>query len=505
MTKEEMIAKYGQPTTAAPAAKAVDTSSLEARWLNPAPETKERNLGQKALGLVVDPLVKGSALVGQTIGTGLIKGASKIFQDEAGQAETDRKLKIARETPQTAPFTGTPIKAPADVTAKDVGADVLGTVALGLGPVAGGAALGASAALESDKGVAGTALDTAIGALGGKILDVGVRAAMPFIEKAVLKYGSPVLEKLKPYLPEASKADIEALSKRAQEAVAKTAQEKGVKESSVIQELISPKITSKETRKIIEEGRLTRSKDSAIWGKKPDIIAQAEEVQRAGDTILKNIPGAAKMNDAQLSTAVNNEITKTAKALQGEMKTVVIKPDTTGRVIDNWKKLKAKQQSTPEFIDNQAGNIRFQEQFENHLKKLEWDITSPTGKFKKPSPKTLDDLWESRKSYDASIPERVKKATSASSPQDQVRKEMWLDNRALLNHAINDTVSGLGKESQEAFAKMADMYMANENILAKAKIDLRGEKSTLPTSKKDIIKWLSIGGGGVTVWNMLTK
>jgi hypothetical protein len=265
-------------------------------------------------------------------------------------------------------------------------------------------------------------------------------------------------------------------------------------EVNKIQETISPKITSKETKAIIDEGRLTRGKESSIFGKQPDIVEQSEGVKRAAETINQQIPKAHEMNDVELSKALDEKTTSIAKSLQGEMQKTPIKTETTGKVLDAWKNLKSEQQSTPEFLDNEAGNKAFQKMFENHLKELEWDITDDSGKFKSPTPKTLDDVWNVRKSYDNSIPSNVKNATEASSPVLQGRKAMWLQNRAILNSVINDNFEGLGASSKKAFADMSDMYDARENIRSKAKVDTKGSEGVLPSTKKG---WAKLIGGSI--------
>ena len=155
------------------------------------------------------------------------------------------------------------------------------------------------------------------------------------------------------------------------------------------------------------------------------------------------------------------------------MEATPIKLATTGKVVDTWKAVKAAQQEEPEF-DAFAGSAKSQAKFESFLKPLQWDITDASGTFQAPTPKTLADVWDARIGYDNSIPSNVKNATEASAPQLQFQKEMWLQNRAILNGAINDAATGLGQTSQDAFAKMADMYTAQQNILSKAKINVAG-------------------------------
>lgn len=263
---------------------------------------------------------------------------------------------------------------------------------------------------------------------------------------------------------------------------------------NAILEIISPKITSKETQAIINEGRLTRGKESVLFGKQPDIVQQSDAMERVANTIERTIPKADKMNDVQLSSALDTKIGEVARSLKTEMKVTPVKQTTTGKVRDAWSRVKNEQALRPEFLDNEAGNKAFQNKFENYLKQLEWDITDEAGKFKTPTPKTLDDIWEVRKSYDDSIPENVKRANSNSSPVLQDRKQMWLENRSILNAAINDQIEGLGSTSKKAFAEMSDMYDARQNIASKAKIDPTGRMGLLPKNRQELLK-AGIGAG----------
>ncbi len=245
---------------------------------------------------------------------------------------------------------------------------------------------------------------------------------------------------------------------------------------SSIQDTISPKLTAKQTAAAFNENRVTRAPDtfmSKIFGQQPDTVAPSQAVQQAAQTIKEAIPGAGDMNDAQLHTALSEQISNTGAALRPQMEATPITQKTTGQIIDAWNAVKSAQQEEPEF-DAFAGSAKSQAKFESFLKPLQWDITDATGKFQAPTPKSLADIWDARIGYDSSIPANVKNATEASAPQLQFQKEMWLQNRALLNHAINDTAAGLGQTSQNAFAKMTDMYTAQQNILSKAKINTAG-------------------------------
>lgn len=248
-------------------------------------------------------------------------------------------------------------------------------------------------------------------------------------------------------------------------------------EDQKIQQIIAPKLDKKETQAAYDEGRVITGKKDLFGKKAPDVVLPSKDTIRATATIQKNIPGASKMNDVQLYSALDKKTDDMAKSLQGDMKKVEVKMSTLSDIRDSWATLKSSQLKDDEFADFKAGNTQFQKNFETRLNALNRDITDSSGKFKTPSKQTFDNLWDARKSFDDSVPDRVKNATDASPANLQYRKKMWLDDRAVLNNAINDTESGLGATSKKAFSEMSDMYEAKNNIIQNAKIDVKGDKA----------------------------
>lgn len=87
----------------------------------------------------------------------------------------------------------------------------------GLGASAGGAAIGASRAAQNNKSGGNIASDAIIGAVAGKILDVGFSKASPYINAGIEKYGLPFYEKIAGYVPEASQNSLKDLASKATE------------------------------------------------------------------------------------------------------------------------------------------------------------------------------------------------------------------------------------------------------------------------------------------------
>ena len=259
-----------------------------------------------------------------------------------------------------------------------------------------------------------------------------------------------------------------------------------------IEETISPGLTSKEIQKIASEGRLTRGKQSRLFGDKPDIITQSKGVKKASETINERIPNASKMNDQELLKATQGEISNIATKLKPEMQKIQVTADKTTEALNTWNRLKTSQVADADFVA--FGGKTMQKNFEAFLNEVKTRVKGVDGKFRN---KNLDDMWEIRKRYDNSIPDRVKQAHSGSESRLQFQKDTWLQNRAILNNMINDTASGMGDVSRKAFSEMTDLYTARQNIITKTKLSkeaiglLSGENLKRVTVKLGLI-W--IGG-----------
>lgn len=297
---------------------------------------------------------------------------------------------------------------------------------------------------------------------------------------------------------------IKAPAKNVVTKVTDTLAERGANADRVkIQEAISPKPTVKEARLAQSEGRLVKGKERTwLRGGTDDTVIPSAKVVKAAETIQRSIPDAAKLNESELHTALDAKIGETAQKLKPQMQATPVDQTITGKAFERWKRLKEEQANDAEFVDNQAGNTKLQDQFENRLKKLEWDITSPNGKFKAPTPKTLDDVWEVAKEYDQSVPNNVKQANAMSDAKLQYRKQMWLDNRAILRDILTNSENGLG-EAKQAFSDMTDMYHAQEGIISKTKVD-SGQVSKINQFLKDNPK-VSTALGGVTIYEIAKK
>lgn len=240
-----------------------------------------------------------------------------------------------------------------------------------------------------------------------------------------------------------------------------------------ITDAIAPKMNSAEMKAAIDEGRVTRASqgyiNKALFGQAPDVVTQSDEVNQAANTILKNVPGAAKMSDAELYSSLDNSIASNAKALRPAMEATPVNIDTLGQAKDAWASLKATQvKDVGASFENMPGATKMQEDFQGVMDSLNKGSQDASGKFQPGTANNMGDVWDARIAYDKSIPSAVKKATELSSDALQYKKAMWLQNRSILNSMINDSVSGLGDTSKQGFSDMSDMYTAQQNILSKA-------------------------------------
>jgi hypothetical protein len=260
-----------------------------------------------------------------------------------------------------------------------------------------------------------------------------------------------------------------------------------------VSDMISPKATKKEIQLAMSEGRIAVGQDPTILRDgTPDQILPSKETERASATVLKKIPDAHTLKQPQLYTALDHEIKTIATKLKPEMEQVPITPATVQKITDSWTKLKAKQISDP-YIDATANVEKLQAQFEKDF-------------LQKSKAGNLNDLWETRIAYDSSVPSNVKEATSMSPDKLQTQKSLWLQNRGILNDAINDSTTGLGAQSQKAFSEMSDLYGAQKGIRSSYALPKEGAASKAKQFSKSPAGRVIEGAlGGTAVYEVSKK
>lgn len=252
------------------------------------------------------------------------------------------------------------------------------------------------------------------------------------------------------------------------------------KEFQKVQEIISPKLDAKEIKKAIAEGRIVPGQDPTLLkGGTPDAVLPSSQTARAAETVYNQIPGASSMKAPDLYTALGTKTSEHAQALRPAMQATPVTEDTVQGITDAWNALKAKQLDNP-YIPTTANLERLQQNFErDFLQASKSD--------------NLGDLWDTRIKYDKSVPISVRNATSLSSDTLQAQKEIWLQNRGILNDAIENASTGLDDVASKTFKEMSDMYNAQEGIISSYKMS-KGELSRIADwIKKNPIKASAIG------------
>lgn len=181
------------------------------------PALPDRNIAQKAIGTFLDPIINTGVRSGQAIGDLALTGINKIsggaLDKYTPEGNLASALTRAENTPSRVPVLGTEIKPVSTITPENIVGNAISTVALGAkGVTTAGALFGAGGALQEDKGVGDVAINTVVGAIGGKILEHGFGAVAPYVAKAADKYGQPFIEKIAQYVPEAAKDMFKAIT-----------------------------------------------------------------------------------------------------------------------------------------------------------------------------------------------------------------------------------------------------------------------------------------------------
>ena len=163
--------------------------------------------------MFLDPIIENGVKAGQALGSAIAPALGI----------SDKAITEANNQAVTVPGLKTPIKAPSTDTPENVAGRAVSTIAIGMGnPAAAGAAMGLGSAMQEDKGPVGTAIETVASAVGGKILEHGFNAVMPYIEKAAVKYGQPFLDKIAHLVPDSAKSVIGTLSNKVKDMAVKT-------------------------------------------------------------------------------------------------------------------------------------------------------------------------------------------------------------------------------------------------------------------------------------------
>ena len=250
-----------------------------------------------------------------------------------------------------------------------------------------------------------------------------------------------------------------------------------------ITEKLSPKLGAKETRLAIDEGRVTQGRTNPLTGKSKDVVIPTEKVQRASEVVVRDIPNASRESSFALAEDMKKLISRKATELKPQMTQVKFSDDGRSFLTKEWDDLMKIQRDSDVWEDAASSNLKFQQKFQRFVDEaIEAD--------------NMDDLWDLRKRYDASITNSIKQANPNSAVSTQIKNEMWLQNRSVLNDIIENASDGLGDAARNSFDDMSSLYAGRNNIITREKIDLKGKPGLI--NPKNIVRFL-IGAGATAI------
>ncbi len=180
---------------------------------------------------------------GHSIGDALYAGHGADLINKIGQDKADMALKVVKQIHANrligkdttglekayVDLTNTPVPSLGDIipSANKTNKQILGEaggvltdlLAGGgaLSPAVTGGAIGLTKGMQNNESAGKIAIDTVLGAVTGKVLDVGFQKASPYVTKAIEKYGMPAFDKLAAHIPEEAKTALKDLATKVTE------------------------------------------------------------------------------------------------------------------------------------------------------------------------------------------------------------------------------------------------------------------------------------------------
>jgi hypothetical protein len=236
-----------------------------------------------------------------------------------------------------------------------------------------------------------------------------------------------------------------------------------------VQEMISPKLTTREARTAMNEGRFVPGTEPTwrhpFTAGTPDSALPTQAVKDATKIIQEQIPGADKMSSPVLFDAVDNNLTKLATELKPVLEDIPVNRTTIQKITDDVANVRQTLKDNAPFTE-EPNVMKRQTAFEMFLQKSKtW---------------SMKDLWDTAIDYDKSISKAVKNANlddPAISDSIRQQKIEWLQRRDIIKAAINDPLNGGGEISEKAFSDMKAMYNAKSGLLSNVKVNLTPEAS----------------------------
>ena len=253
-------------------------------------------------------------------------------------------------------------------------------------------------------------------------------------------------------------------------AVATFAEKAAAKKTAKIGEIISPKVTAKEGRAAIGEGRVARGKEGFFTGKAPDKITISNRAEKATSAVEKRVPNASKMTDVEIANKAKTQVGEISNKIRPKMESVPVSKETAKSVDTAIESAKTGIQATEEFglLTPASGKTL--------IGRLDRLSASMKGE------KNLANVWDERIAWDGSFSKTVKKGGETLSDLQRLQRDVWIRGRETLNDAITNTKTGLGAEAQGAFDDMSGLFTARESIITHG-VDIKGKAGLFSKEK----------------------
>lgn len=244
------------------------------------------------------------------------------------------------------------------------------------------------------------------------------------------------------------------LALRGARAIPGVAERQAARAAKQVEEVIAPKLTQKEIKLALSEGRVVRKSGPVRKALGiPDKVVQTQRVQNAARVVVDKIPDATKLNNQQLADAAKQEISKISKELEPRLKKIAVKEQDLDDIINSWADVKELQLESPILTEEQVR--RAQAGFEKILQEAV-------------DAKNADDVWKLVQDYDDRVKTIVKEATAQSPETLQELKDIWLENRRILRDSLDDIVENADDSVKKEFQDMSGLYTARQNIINNA-------------------------------------
>jgi hypothetical protein len=291
-----------------------------------------RNIAQKSLGMFLDPIINQGVRMGQAIGNLGLKG-SELFMNEDQKAQMEAGIERATNTPTRVPILGTTVNPISSDTPENVAGNAISTVALGIPSVTGaGALIGMGGAMQKDAGPGTVSIDTLAGMFGGKILDYGFKAVSPYIEKAVIKFGQPFVDKIAGFIPDSAKGAFSEMNSKISNIIPETDQK-------ILPDVVS-NLVNKGSKMVSDVAESPFNMMSNKYGRD----AQINKLEQTYNDISGNTKSGIKnLNKAESKTEALNNAGTTGRTPQRVLAENGIIPEQNGTklsTIDQAQKLR---------------------------------------------------------------------------------------------------------------------------------------------------------------------